>query len=204
MCLDAMEARPPAGLGRHRRARPLAARRDPPAIRRGRVRYRPLQRLRLRRQQLRAGARRLMVGRVDVTGIGFVAPGLPDAEALRAHLAGAPLTVPEGWRPGAGQPAAARGATAQLQHRAGHRRGRTGRARPAARCRLGLRQRRRRGRDADEHPRRARAAGDHDPAAAVPERRAQRRAGPVVHPGGRRRARRRASPPMTRRRARDC
>ncbi len=40
-----------------------------------------------------------MVGRVDVIGLGFVAPGLPDAEALRAHLAGAPLVVPEGWRP---------------------------------------------------------------------------------------------------------
>jgi hypothetical protein len=40
-----------------------------------------------------------MVGRVDVTGLGFVAPGLPDAEALRAHLAGVPLTVPQAWRP---------------------------------------------------------------------------------------------------------
>lgn len=40
-----------------------------------------------------------MIGRVSVAGIGFVAPGLDDAAALGAHLAGAPLVVPEGWRP---------------------------------------------------------------------------------------------------------
>ena len=39
-----------------------------------------------------------MVGRVSVAGIGFVAPGLDDAAALGAHLAGAPLAVPDGWR----------------------------------------------------------------------------------------------------------
>ncbi len=44
-----------------------------------------------------------MIGRVSVTGLGFVAPGLADAAALRAHLAGAPLDAAEGrcldgWR----------------------------------------------------------------------------------------------------------
>ena len=40
-----------------------------------------------------------MVGRVALSGIGFAAPGLADAEALEAHLAGAVLIVPERWRP---------------------------------------------------------------------------------------------------------
>ena len=40
-----------------------------------------------------------MVGRVRVAGLGFVAPGLADAESLGAHLAGAPLDPAEGWRP---------------------------------------------------------------------------------------------------------
>lgn len=40
-----------------------------------------------------------MVGRVSVAGLGFVAPGLADAAALRKHLFGAPLDAAEGWRP---------------------------------------------------------------------------------------------------------
>ncbi len=40
-----------------------------------------------------------MVGRVSVAGLGFVAPGLADAGALRSHLAGAPLAAVDGWRP---------------------------------------------------------------------------------------------------------
>jgi Beta-ketoacyl synthase, N-terminal domain len=40
-----------------------------------------------------------MVGRVSVARIGFVAPGVADAGALRAHLAGAPLDSAQGWRP---------------------------------------------------------------------------------------------------------
>lgn len=41
----------------------------------------------------------MTLGRVSVAALGFVAPGLADAEALRRHLAGAPLEVPAGWRP---------------------------------------------------------------------------------------------------------
>jgi hypothetical protein len=40
-----------------------------------------------------------MLGHVSVAGLGFVAPGLADAAALRAHLAGAPFAPPAGWRP---------------------------------------------------------------------------------------------------------
>ena len=40
-----------------------------------------------------------MVGRVSVAGMGFVAPGLADAGALRSHLAGAPIAAVDGWRP---------------------------------------------------------------------------------------------------------
>lgn len=40
-----------------------------------------------------------MIGRISVAGLGFVAPGLADAGALRSHLAGAPLAAAEGWRP---------------------------------------------------------------------------------------------------------
>jgi Beta-ketoacyl synthase, N-terminal domain len=39
-----------------------------------------------------------MVGRVSVAGLGFVAPGIADAEALHAHLDGAPIDADEGWR----------------------------------------------------------------------------------------------------------
>jgi hypothetical protein len=40
-----------------------------------------------------------MFGRVSVSALGFVAPGIAGVGALGAHLAGAPLDVPEGWQP---------------------------------------------------------------------------------------------------------
>jgi hypothetical protein len=40
-----------------------------------------------------------MIGRLSVAGLGFVAPGLADAGALRAHLDGAPLAPAGDWRP---------------------------------------------------------------------------------------------------------
>ncbi len=40
-----------------------------------------------------------MPGCVSLEGIGFVAPGLADAQALAHHLDGAPLAPVEGWRP---------------------------------------------------------------------------------------------------------
>ena len=40
-----------------------------------------------------------MVGRVSVAALGFVAPGIADIPALRAHLAGGTVDAPDGWRP---------------------------------------------------------------------------------------------------------
>jgi hypothetical protein len=39
-----------------------------------------------------------MPGRVSVAALGFVAPGIADVAALRAHLAGTPLDPPLDWR----------------------------------------------------------------------------------------------------------
>ena len=39
-----------------------------------------------------------MIGRLHVNAAGFAAPGLDDAAALRAHLAGAPLGPVAGWK----------------------------------------------------------------------------------------------------------
>ena len=39
-----------------------------------------------------------MIGRLRVTGLGFVAPGLDGVDALTAHLDGAPLEAEPGWR----------------------------------------------------------------------------------------------------------